>query len=44
MAMAAVDAASARIGEGEDLMRRGIVSRVNALAAACGVAPGQTCG
>jgi hypothetical protein len=43
MAMAAVDTASARIGEGEDLMRRGIVSRVNALAAACGVAPGQTC-
>ena len=43
MAMAAIDAESARIGEGEDLMRRGIVSRVNALAAACGVAPGQTC-
>jgi hypothetical protein len=43
MAMAAVDTESARIGEGEDLMRRGIVSRVNALAAACGVAPGQTC-
>jgi hypothetical protein len=43
MAMAAIDTASARIGDGEDLMRRGIVSRVNALAAACGVAPGQTC-
>ena len=43
MAMAAVATASARIGEGEDMMRRGIVSRANALAAACGVAPGQTC-
>ncbi len=43
MAMAAVDSASARIGEAEDMMRRGIVSRANALAAACGVAPGQTC-
>ena len=43
MAMAAVATESARIGEGEDLMRRGVVSRVNALAAACGVAPGQTC-
>jgi len=43
MAMAAVDSASARIGEAEDMMRRGIVSRTNALAAACGVAPGQSC-
>jgi len=43
MAMAAIDTASARIGEGDDLMRRGIVSRVNALAASCGVASGQTC-
>src|SRR3982074_2439029 len=43
MAMAAVDSASARIGEAEDMMRRGIVSRANALAAACGVAAGQTC-
>jgi len=43
MAMAAIDASSARIGDAEDMMRRGIVSRVNALAAACGVAPGQTC-
>ena len=43
MAMAAIATESARIGEGEDLMRRGVVSRVNALAAACGVAPGQTC-
>jgi hypothetical protein len=43
MAMAAIAAASARIGDGEDMMRQGIVSRVNALAAACGVAPGQTC-
>ena len=43
MAMAAVDSASARIGEAEDMMRRGIVSRANALAAACGVTAGQTC-
>jgi hypothetical protein len=41
--MAAVDSTSARIGEAEDMMRRGIVSRANALAAACGVASGQTC-
>jgi hypothetical protein len=43
MAMAAVAAASARIADGDDLMRRGVISRANALAAACGVVPGQRC-
>ena len=42
MAMAAVLSASARIGDGEDMLRRGVISRANPLAAACGVAPGQT--
>jgi hypothetical protein len=41
MAMAAVLASSARIGDGQDMLRRGVISRANALAAACGVAPGQ---
>jgi hypothetical protein len=41
MAMAAVLAASARIGDGEDMLRRGVISRTNPLAAACGVVPGQ---
>lgn len=43
MAVAAVAANSARIGDGEDMMRRGILSRVNKIAAACGVTPGMTC-
>ncbi|MBX9943187.1 MAG: hypothetical protein K2Y40_03835 [Reyranella sp.] len=42
MAMAAVATASARIGDGADMMRRGVISRANRLAAACGVVPGQT--
>ncbi|MBV8191250.1 MAG: hypothetical protein JOY64_24000 [Alphaproteobacteria bacterium] len=41
MAMAAVLSASARIGDGEDMLRRGIISRANRLASACGVAEGQ---
>lgn len=41
MAMAAALSGSARIGDGADMLRRGIVSRANALAAACGVKPGQ---
>ncbi len=41
MAMAAVLAGSARIGDGADMLRRGVISRVNPLAAACGVEPGQ---
>jgi len=43
MAMAAVATASARIGDGQDLMARGIISRANALAAGCGVEPGMSC-
>jgi len=43
MAMAAVATASARIGDGQDLYTRGIISRANALAAACGVEPGMSC-
>ena len=43
MAMAAVATASARIGDGQDLMARGIISRANKLAAGCGVAAGMTC-
>ncbi|OFW97355.1 MAG: hypothetical protein A3D94_14755 [Alphaproteobacteria bacterium RIFCSPHIGHO2_12_FULL_66_14] len=42
MAMAAVAASSARIGDGADMLRRGLISRVNPQAAACGVAAGQT--
>lgn len=42
MAMAAVSSSSARIGDGEDMVRRGIISRANAIARACGVAPGQS--
>jgi hypothetical protein len=43
MAMAAVATASARIGDGQDLHQRGIISRANALATACGVTPGMSC-
>ena len=43
MAMAAIATASARIGDGQDLYARGTVSRVNELAAACGVAAGMNC-
>jgi len=42
MAMAAVLGGSARIGDGEDMLRRGVISRANPLAASCGVAPGQS--
>jgi len=37
MAMAAVATASARIGDGADMMTRGVISRANELAARCGV-------
>ncbi len=43
MAMAAVATSSARIGDGPDLLARGVISRANALAAACGVTPGMSC-
>jgi hypothetical protein len=41
VAAAAVDHRSARIGDGADTLVCGVVTRANALAAACGVAPGM---
>jgi len=41
IAAAAVDHRSARIGDGADTLTAGIVTRVNRVAATCGVAPGQ---
>jgi hypothetical protein len=43
MAMAAVATASARIGDGQDLLARGVISRANGLAAGCGVSAGMSC-
>src|SRR5258706_3942435 len=43
MAAAAVDCMSARIGDGADMLARGIISHVNAYAALCGLAAGQSC-
>jgi hypothetical protein len=43
MAAATVDYKSARISDSKDMMARGVVSRVNALAAALGAKPGMTC-
>jgi len=43
MAAAAVDCMSARIGDGADMLARGIVSHVNAYAALRGVVAGQSC-
>jgi hypothetical protein len=43
MAMACVATASARIGDGADMLKRGIISRANALAARCGVVAGMSC-
>ena len=43
MAAAAVDCMSARIGDGEDMLARGIVSHANIYAALCGVSAGQSC-
>jgi hypothetical protein len=42
MAMAAVATDSARVGDGADMLQRGIISRVNGLAATCGVENGHT--
>ena len=42
MAMAAVATASARVGDAADMIERGIISRVNGLAAKWGVGSGQT--
>ncbi|MDH3320507.1 MAG: hypothetical protein OEO84_12580 [Betaproteobacteria bacterium] len=41
MAAAAASHATARIGEGSDTLARGVVSRANAIAKACGVVPGM---
>ena len=43
MAAAAVDTRSARIGDAGDMMRRGRISRVNAIAAGLGVRAGDGC-
>jgi hypothetical protein len=43
MAAAAVGHASARIGDAADVLSRGIISRANRMAAACGVHAGQKC-
>ncbi|HTP60581.1 MAG TPA: hypothetical protein VMJ14_00720 [Burkholderiales bacterium] len=43
MAAAAVDCMSARIGDGADMMARGVISHANAFAAFCGVIAGQAC-
>ena len=42
MAMVAVATDSARVGDGADMLKRGIISRVNKLAAKCGVKNGDT--
>ncbi|HWA36834.1 MAG TPA: hypothetical protein VG873_03130 [Burkholderiales bacterium] len=43
VAAAAVHHATARIGDGADVLARGAISRCNAIAAGCGVASGQRC-
>lgn len=43
MAMVALATDSCRIGDGQDQFARGRVSRLNALAAACGVTAGMSC-
>ena len=43
MAAAAVDCHSARIGDGADMLARGVISHANAFAALCGVVAGQAC-
>ena len=40
---ACIAATSARISDGEDMLRRGVISHVNNLAARLGVTAGQTC-
>lgn len=43
MAAATVDHASARIGDGADMLARGVISRANRFAAKVGVRPGLSC-
>ena len=44
MAAAAVSHTSARIGDGKDMLARGIISRFNGTARKLGLAPGMACG
>lgn len=44
MAAAAIDCMTARIGDGADMLRRGIVSHANAAAQEQGIVPGMACG
>ena len=43
MAAATVECMSARIGDGSDMLARGVISHANAFAALCGVVGGQSC-
>lgn len=43
LAACTVEHTSARIGDAHSTLNDGIISHVNALAAALGIAPGQTC-
>lgn len=43
MAVAAVSYETARIGDGEDVLRRGVISLANRSATACGVCAGMSC-
>ncbi len=43
MAAAAVDCNGARIGDGADMLARGLISHANSFAALCGVVAGQAC-
>lgn len=43
LAAAAVDCMSARIGDGADMLARGVISHANLQAAFCGVRSGQSC-
>src|SRR5438270_8389193 len=43
MAAATIGHDTARIGDGADMARRGVISHVNATAARLGCAPGQAC-
>jgi hypothetical protein len=43
MAAATVDCMSSRIGDGADMLARGVISHVNTFASLCGVTAGQAC-
>jgi hypothetical protein len=43
IAAASASHLSCRVGDTDDMMRRGVISRANAVAVACGVAPGLAC-